>query len=194
MDGDSRRGPAWHDALYRRFQPVVHRFLFREVAFSDVEDLVQKTFETAWAKRDTVPDKPIGWLLKTAHNHAREHHRWLSRHPAPVDTTQDDWVCGAAGDDDGASTCTRLDLHRAWSRLSRDDQRILLLADVDGRTGEEIGEVLGISAATARKRLERARERARALLRDGDGDTPPGAGLSETIGRGGQSGSARRRR
>ena len=48
----------------------------------------------------------------------------------------------------------------------------------DQLTSDQIGQILGLSPATARKRLERARARIATRLADTEHDTPPGAVLA----------------
>ena len=46
----------------------------------------------------------------------------------------------------------------ALARLDEIDREVLTLASWDGLTGDQIGALIGISATSARKRLQRARE------------------------------------
>jgi RNA polymerase sigma-70 factor (ECF subfamily) len=43
-------------------------------------------------------------------------------------------------------------------RLAATDREVLTLAQWDGLTGDQVGALIGISATSARKRLQRARE------------------------------------
>ena len=58
-------------------------------------------------------------------------------------------------------------LHDALAVLNADDRELLTLTYWDGLNAEEAARVLSISASTARKRLQRARERLRAELGEG---------------------------
>jgi RNA polymerase sigma-70 factor (ECF subfamily) len=58
----------------------------------------------------------------------------------------------------------RVDLVRAWQRLSPDDQQVLTLTVFEDLTGPQAARVLGISRPAFSLRLLRARRRLRRLL------------------------------
>ncbi len=60
----------------------------------------------------------------------------------------------------------RVALRSAMSRLSSEDQEVLVLRDFDGLSGSEAAEVLGIGERALKSRLHRARLRLAASLRE----------------------------
>jgi RNA polymerase sigma-70 factor (ECF subfamily) len=165
------RDAAWHDALYtehrERIMKVLIRMLKGDIAAA--EDLAQETFVTAWTKRNSVPDEPIGWLILVAKNHFLNFGRAQRRRRT---VTYDGEVMNLlapapAADVEFESSSVRLN---GFERLSKKDREILVLRHVYGLDGNEIADALGIRPATARQRLARAERRAKDLIQSGAND------------------------
>ena len=96
MRRDGVRDAAWHDALYtehrERIMHVLIRMLNGDKAAA--EDLTQETFVTAWKKRNSVPEDPVGWLVVVAKNHLRNFGRTQRRH-RHVASVAGGWAIGA---------------------------------------------------------------------------------------------------
>ena len=70
-------------------------------------------------------------------------------------------------------------LRRAMSRLSNEDQEVLVLRELDGLSGQEAARVLGIGERALKSRLHRARLRLAMALRElGRDPAEPGTGGS----------------
>lgn len=138
----------------------------RESDRESVDELVADVWVLVWAKLDIVAGlswrKQRAWLARAARflcaNHVR---RSISRRKA-LDRAEceptDDEVASAEDE-----FLTKHDDERrdrlaaaAWWKLNDKDRQVLALAH-QGRTGEEIGALLGITPGAARLRLMRAR-------------------------------------
>lgn len=150
----------------------VRRFVARRVHPADAPDVVSEVYLVAWRRAADLPrpvDEARPWLFATARNVMANRARGSRRHTAvAVRLAQQPATTGGAHDDGVAS---RVDLGRAFARLSAADQEVLALTAWDGLTQAEAGAVLGISAGTYGVRLVRARRRlARHLGRDEGSD------------------------
>lgn len=159
-------------AVFAATYDDVRRFVARRTHPVDVPDVVSDVYLVAWRKVAALPrevDEARPWLFATARhvlaNRARGERRRdaltlrVARQPAEV----------AGAHDDGVAW--RVDVARAFARLSPADQEVLALTAWDGLTQAEAGAVLGISAGAYGVRLVRARRRlARHLGRDAGHD------------------------
>lgn len=134
----------------------------------DVEEIVADAMELAHQHRDQLADasdaQVRGWLLNTVRylslNHLRRSvarkraFERLAREPLPLAPQPDDEF-GALDESHEAA----LESARVAEVLAglRSEDRVVLVMDSLDSTGAEIGAAIGTSAATARKRLERAR-------------------------------------
>ncbi len=152
IEGDER-GPriAW-----QRFAPMVHRMLKR--AFGpehEIDDLVQEVFLTLFKRVHTLrePQALRAFLISiTAHTIRYELRRkaalrWL-RFGEPVDAQARD------ADLDSREAIARL--YRILDRLGSDDRTAFVLRFMEGLELIEVSHALGVSLATAKRRLARA--------------------------------------
>lgn len=144
------------DALYRRYARVVHATMLARARTTDVEDLVQDVFFTAWRRLGTLRDPAAfgGWLLTIARNLA-------------IDRARQARVHEELPDDLGACDPDRLEAQRALQAIRRlpDAYReTLLLRLVEGMTGPEIAERTGLTPDSVRVNLCRGMKLLRAQL------------------------------
>lgn len=148
--------------LYRWAQPLVTAYALRRTATpEDAGDVVAETFLVAWRRLDDVPvgDDALLWLYVTARNVLMNEARRIRRRSELVIRMATALtVHGAtanAPDEDGlvALQCLR--------SLPEADREVLMLAAWEGLGAEDIGRVVGCSAAAARVRLHRARRQLR---------------------------------
>jgi RNA polymerase sigma factor (sigma-70 family) len=144
--------------LFDRHERRVYRAVLRSANDSGgAEDLVASVFLELWRRRGAVhlvDDSLAPWLLVTAGNICRNANRSLRRYramieklPAPENVRPID------------EQLVDREVVDALRRLPRHDAEILALVAVDGLPLVAAAEALGISAATARARLSRARRR-----------------------------------
>lgn len=173
--GDTRAG---QQLCERYFEPV-SRFFINKVP-QDHEDLIQETFMACLHGRDRLRDDARfrSYLFGTAYNVLKKHY---ARQAGPRRTEA---LESQAAQDlaPGPSTLLRNSeqdrlLLEALRQIPLEQQLVLEMAYWEGMSSEEIGEVLGISATTARTRAHRGRERLVGLLsktptRGGAGEPP----------------------
>jgi RNA polymerase sigma-70 factor (ECF subfamily) len=156
-----------YEALFTRTYADVLRFVARRAHPSHAEDVVAEVYLVAWRRFDDLPEGEgaRAWLFGVARNVLLTDHRAASRRAA-LDVRLADARQHPAGDDAGLVSA-RVDLSRAWGRLTADQRECLALTALDGLTSAEAATVLGTSAVAYRIRLSRARSALRAHL-----DTP----------------------
>lgn len=132
---------------------------------SDIDDLVQETFLVAWRRRTAirlVGDSALPWLLTTCRNAGRN----LNRTRIRVDARSlDDEPI------DSPAWHRRRDQERAeeeirWvvaeiAALPELDRRLCELCLLEGRSYDEAAALLDVTPASARKRIQRTRQRLR---------------------------------
>jgi RNA polymerase sigma factor (sigma-70 family) len=155
--------------LFDRHAHGVRSFLGRMgVVASDADDLVQATFlEVVRAAARFDPRLPArNWLLGIANAMLRRHRRSLRRAavrivvaaglaPATLPPTPAELF-------DGDETTRRLD--RAFARLSPKKREAFVLVTLEGLSGDEAAEALGVPVNTIWTRLHHARSELRAAL------------------------------
>ncbi|UCN14835.1 RNA polymerase sigma factor [Cellulomonas iranensis] len=158
------RAPAFVD-LYERAYGDVVRFAQRR-AGTHAEDVAADAFLVAWRRLDELPADPDdarAWLFGIARHVMLNHRRGDERRTAlAVRVAQ----VGPplVTDEDADLVAHRVDLGRAWQRLSATHQETLALTVLDGLDAPRAARVLGISAVAYRLRLSRARRALRAHL------------------------------
>jgi DNA-directed RNA polymerase specialized sigma24 family protein len=127
---------------------------------SDAEDAVAEVFLVAWRRLDDIPvgDATRAWLYATARrvmaNQRRSGAR-LERLRERIAGEASTWpLAPTMGPGAGA-------VHDALARLTELDREVLLLAEWEGLTTDEIARALDCLPVTARGRLHRARRRFR---------------------------------
>lgn len=141
------------ELLYREAGPQLWRSIYgftggrRDLA----DDAVAEAFARAIERSATIRD-PLAWIYRTAFRIA-SHELRRERRPPPVPDPVPGLEPGAMHD-----------VLRALGQLSPSQRAAVLLHDIEGFTSTEIGRMLGISAATARVHVFRARRRLRDLL------------------------------
>jgi RNA polymerase sigma-70 factor (ECF subfamily) len=140
----------------------------RLAAGGDEDDLVQETVLAAWkANPHSSPERPLRpWLAAVARNRARMNARARTRREQR-ETEGAAAVTPSAAvrpDDELARIRALQAVGAALDELSELDRRIIIRRFVDEENATEIGERLGIPAATVRSRLRRALAQLRGSL------------------------------
>ena len=152
-------------ALYDRHAPALLRFA-RRVDPQEAEDLLQMTFVRVakLAERfDGRSPSARAWLFAIMTRIAQERTRSIRRFTRAMARLSELPRRHALSTAD-----TRFDLDRALARMSTAKRVVLMLAEVEGFSCEEIANMLGIPIGTVWTRLHHARKEARALHREGD--------------------------
>jgi RNA polymerase sigma factor (sigma-70 family) len=142
----------------------------------DAADLVAETFLVAWRRRADVPPGPEAriWLYAVARRVLANHRRGERRRARLSERLRADLAtatpCELATRPEPAAL-------KALSRLDEKHREVLLLAGWEELEPAEIASVLGLSSATVRGRLHRARRRFRMELEGGAEDARSAAAL-----------------
>lgn len=154
------------DTVYRMHARQVGRWVMRLGGPAmDVEDTVHEVFAIAFARLPGFRgDSSLAtWLFGITDNVVRQRRRkqhWWRGLSGTADETVGDLP--AAGPDPLQAleqAQAARSVYRVLDRLSEGDRRILILFELEDLAAEQVGELLGITAANARLRLHRARAR-----------------------------------
>lgn len=151
--------------LYQATYDDLLCFAERRVHLAVADDVVAEVFVTAWRRFADVPvprDEARAWLFAVAHNVLRNRYRSDSRQQSLALRILREPTPNAGAEAEGVAA--RIDLIRAWQRLSPDDQQVLTLTVFEDLTGPQAARVLGISRTALSLRLVRARRRLRRHL------------------------------
>lgn len=161
--------PSW-DEIVAEHGARVYRWAYRLTGNTyDAEDLTQDVFVRVFRSLSTYrPGSFEGWLHRITTNLFLDGVRRSARlRTSPLlDEGGLDRLPGAEPDPGQLIHDAGLDpdVVRALHALAPDFRQVVLLADVEGRTSQEIADALGVKPATVRTRLHRGRTQMRAAL------------------------------
>jgi RNA polymerase sigma-70 factor (ECF subfamily) len=179
------------ELLYGKHAPAVKAYVLRRAAPAVADDLVAEVFMVCWRRFDEIPADPLPWLLGVARRvlstYRRSERRGAALRQRLTDNAGAPEVVGgsaptsmgtsrvrsqgAPGEGTALSASSGVGggaLREALARLSESDRELLLLIAWEGLSPAQAAAAMGVSAATVRVRLHRARRRlARALEREG---------------------------
>ena len=143
------------ERLYRKHAGDVYRYalvVLRNQA--DAEDVTQTTFMNAYRafERGERPEKPQNWLIAIAHNVCRQRFRQSQRRPTEVG--YEDELAESVVEEDGV---TAEDIRRALGHLAFSQRSALVMRELEGRSYQEIAEILGTTVSAVETLLFRAR-------------------------------------
>lgn len=183
-----------HDAFARlvratqRMVASVALATTRDVQLS--EDIAQETFLIAWQKLGAMShrDSFMPWLRQVARNRAIDQIRKRRYTEIPLDD-KDPRTAGMAGDSDPDDAHRRAEqrdlLARALDEIPESSREVLLLFYREGQSSRKVAELLGMTDAAVRKRLQRARDGLHAELLQAVGDaalrSAPGIAFTSSV-------------
>jgi len=157
--------------LYRALYGDLVRFTQRRTDAAVAEDVVAEVFLVVWRRLDELPeddDAARAWVYGVARGHLLNTRRGDRRRAALAVRLADEATAAVRSPDPDDRTADaaarRVDLARAWRRLSAVHQETLALTALDGLTAPRAAAVLGISPVAYRLRLSRARRALRLHL------------------------------
>lgn len=157
-----------YEVLVRRYQEPMYRHAVGMVGDSDAAaDLVQDSLVKAYTRLGTCdPDRFAAWLFRILRNRCKD---WLkSRRRRDVSLVDDGHAAPAS--DDPVRTLERTELGQvvaaALARLPEAQREAFLLKHVEGRSYEEMAELLGTGVSALKMRVMRAREALQEMLKD----------------------------
>jgi RNA polymerase sigma factor (sigma-70 family) len=153
------------ERLYRKHAGDVYRYalvVLRNEA--DAEDVTQTTFLNAYRamERGERPRQPQNWLIAIAHNVCRQRFRQSQRRPNEV--VYEEELAEAVVDEDAIGA---EDIRRAIGHLAFNQRSALVMRELEGRSYQEIAEILGVSVSAVETLIFRARRALREQLEEG---------------------------
>jgi RNA polymerase sigma factor (sigma-70 family) len=153
------------ERLYRKHAGDVYRYALVVMRNeSDAEDVTQTTFMNAYRamERGERPRQPQNWLITIAHNVCRQRFRQSQRRPSEV--AYEEELAEATVDEDAISA---EDIRRALGHLAFNQRSALVMRELEGRSYQEIAEMMGISVSAVETLIFRARRALREQLEEG---------------------------
>ena len=157
-------------ALVRLHHDRVHRFGLRACRDRfDADDAVQQAFTTLARRSDVVAHEgALKWLLSTVQNACRRLMRPLMRERKYLGERVDDGADIQVEELSPEALLERMRLvervRDAIGELPIGEREVLILRDIEERSGEEVCAALRISEAAMKSRLHRARLHVREAL------------------------------
>ncbi len=153
------------ERLYRKHVGDVYRYalvVLRNEA--DAEDVTQTTFMNAYRafEQGERPEKPQNWLIAIAHNVCRQRFRQSQRRPNEVGFEEE--LAEAVVVDDAVSA---EDIRRALGHLAFNQRAALVMRELEGRSYQEIADILEVSVSAVETLIFRARRALREQLEEG---------------------------
>ncbi|HEX3900390.1 MAG TPA: sigma-70 family RNA polymerase sigma factor [Mycobacteriales bacterium] len=151
-------GPTVLGYLARRAEPP-----------ADAADIYQEVLIVVWRRLRSVPEddgEALGWMIGVARRSLANHRRGAVRHLAATERL---WSTLPGAVEVPESD---LDVIDALEALDTKDRELITLVYWDGLSCEQAATAIGISAVTARKRLQRTRDRLRDQLDQATGSEP----------------------
>jgi RNA polymerase sigma-70 factor, ECF subfamily len=153
------------ERLYKKHAGDVYRYalvVLRNPA--DAEDVTQTTFMNAYRaiERGERPRAPQNWLIAIAHNVCRQRFRQSQRRPNEVELNES--LAEAAEQDEDVVSPD--DLRRALGHLAFNQRAALVMRELEGRSYQEIAEILGLSVSAVETIIFRARRALREQLEE----------------------------
>jgi RNA polymerase sigma-70 factor, ECF subfamily len=153
------------ERLYRDNERKVFGLCFRLSSDPSLaEELTQEVFVRAWRKLSSFRGESAfsSWLYPLTVNVALSERRSRRRRDARIVATEDPASLEKAPRSPAPEA--GFDLQKAMAALPPGARAVFVLHDVEGRTHEEIGKLLGLAAGTSKAQLHRARRLLREAL------------------------------
>lgn len=155
--------------LVGRYQATLYRYAVGMVRDGDLAaDLVQDTFVKAYTSLGTCQDPARfgAWVFRIMVNRCKDHLKSRRRHNVPL---EEDTATTPESDSPAVYT-DRADLRqtveRALAALPEAQREAFLLKHLEGRSYEEMAEMLDVSISALKMRVLRAREALQGLLKE----------------------------
>ena len=154
--------------LVRRHQDMLFGHAMRMTGRSDVAtDLVQESLVKAYTSLDRCrnPEKFGAWAFRIVANRCKDYHKNVRRKNVALDD-----AAPMAGDQDPGEDLERGELRRrldrALARLPEEQREAFIMKHEEGRSYNEMAELLDQSVGALKMRVHRARETLQELLRE----------------------------
>lgn len=159
--------------LVQRYQDRLYNTMLHVVGSSeDARDVVQDAFVQAFVKLETFQQSAAfyTWLYRIAFNMAMSRLR-RKKPTVSVEQARESTGLDPIDPQDPPESPMEKDeqiaqIRAAIDRLGDDHRQVLVLREIDGRSYDEISEILDLPVGTVRSRLHRARMELRDQLKD----------------------------
>ncbi|HEX2090869.1 MAG TPA: sigma-70 family RNA polymerase sigma factor [Longimicrobiaceae bacterium] len=165
LAGDTDR----YALLVSRYQAALFRYAVGMVRDSDLAaDLVQDSFVKAYTSLASCqdPSRFGAWVFRILVNRCKDHLKSRRRHTVPL---EEDTATTPDSDNPALSAdraSMRETVERALASLPEAQREAFLLKHVEGRSYEEMAEMLDASVSALKMRVLRAREALQFLLKE----------------------------
>lgn len=152
--------------LVGRYSDPLYRHALGMTGSPDVaEDILQASFIKAYHHLGEVRGRFDAWLFRIVANGCKD---WLKNiRRSHLSYEEDDQPSGyASPDEDLERTQLRDDLDRALAALAPSLREAFIMKHVEGRSYEEMADLLGTTVGALKMRVHRAREALQALLEE----------------------------
>ncbi len=153
-------------SLIQRYSDPLYRHALGMTGSPDVaEDILQQSFIKAYNHLAEVRGRFDAWLFRIVANGCKD---WLKNiRRTHVSYDEDDQPSAyATPDEDLDRSELRRDLDRALQSLAPSLREAFVMKHVEGRSYEEMAELLGTTVGALKMRVHRAREALQALLEE----------------------------
>jgi len=152
--------------LISRYSDPLYRHALGMTGSPDVaEDILQTSFIKAYHHLTEVRGRFDAWLFRIVANGCKDWLKNIRRTHLSYD--EDDQPSGyASPDEDLDRTELRSDLDSALSQLAPSLREAFIMKHVEGRSYEEMADLLGTTVGALKMRVHRAREALQALLEE----------------------------
>lgn len=159
-------------ALFDRHHLRVHRFLCRvaSVTPNDAEDLLQDTFAALWSAAPRYKGRApaLTWLFGIAANVARNHVRSRQRGARAMHVLTETLPPPPDGADIVAARREAMErLQVGLQKLHHDRRVAFVMCDLEGVSGTDAAEILGVRPGTVWRWLHEARKALRLAVGEG---------------------------
>lgn len=158
------------ERFVERHEAAVYRLLVASASDeADAEDALQEAFVAAWTHAGSYRGgvSARGWILTIARNALRRSHRRKVGEPSGFEELEELGLQAGWGQDDPLEDIARREvLEQALGTVSGEEREVLILRDLEGFSGEEVADMLGISVPAMKSRLHRGRLRFLGALRE----------------------------
>jgi len=152
--------------LIGRYSDPLYRHALGMTGSPDVaEDILQTSFIKAYHHLGEVRGRFDAWLFRIVANGCKDWLKNIRRTHLSYD--EDDQPSGyATPDEDLDRTELRMDLDEALAQLAPSLREAFIMKHVEGRSYEEMADLLGTTVGALKMRVHRAREALQALLEE----------------------------
>jgi RNA polymerase sigma factor (sigma-70 family) len=154
------------EALCRRWERSLHRFIWRQTGGRDVDDLHQETWlrVVRAADRFDRSRRFSTWLFRIAINQCRDWHRRRPPDPVPPAVAARDQTAA----DPGAATAAALDASRLLAALPDAQREVVVLRYYHDLPDAEVATILDVPVGTVKSRFHHAMAKLRRMVAEED--------------------------